>query len=157
MLPSVYYFYKYIFFIFKNDLIEIIINNKEDDVNTLIIIVHGLIFRSLSPSLLSVPRSLREVWQPTTQRKGFVDITCYSLIAAVHNATGQIKGPRGGYERGSPRMAERPRYVEHGGEHQAHEGVCVESSREILPLARPRRIHRRLLTAYILWLLPFVL
>ena len=86
---------------------------------------------SLSPSLLSAPRSLREVWHPTTQRKRFVDITCYSLIAAVHNATGQIKGTLGGYESGGAQgWAERPRYVEHGvGEHQAHEGVCVESSR----------------------------
>ena len=27
----------------------------------------------------------------------------HSLIAAVHNATGQIKGPRGGYESGEPK------------------------------------------------------
>ena len=85
---------------------------------------------SLSPSFLSIPRSLRAVWHPTTQRKRFVDITCYSLIAAVHNATGQIKGPRGGYESGGAQgWAERPRYVEHGvGEHKAYEGVRVKSS-----------------------------
>ena len=49
--------YKYIFFIFKNDLIEIIINNKEDeedDANTLII-VHGQSFVLSLPLSLSAP------------------------------------------------------------------------------------------------------